>query len=52
MTTRIDQWLGNLFFRGVAPGELEAMPYHKLRYWNDWHKVIEKAERDATRAKG
>ncbi len=36
---------GNLFYRGVAPGEILAMSYEELRYWDGWHQVMAKAER-------
>lgn len=39
--------MGNLFYRKVSPFEIEAMPYHKLKYWNEWHLIMEKEEVDA-----
>jgi len=44
---KIDQWIGNLFYRSVQPSELEKLSYSKMKYFNDWHKVIEKAEKDS-----
>lgn len=39
--------LGDLFFRNVAPSELNNMFYKEIKYWYRWHKVMEKAEKDA-----
>ena len=39
------QWMGNLFYRGAAPSELEAMSYERLKYWNHWHTAMETAEK-------
>ena len=36
--------MGNLFYRGVSPAEIKAMKFKELRYWSDWHEVIEKAK--------
>ncbi len=41
------QWMGNLFYRGAAPSELEGMSFERLRYWDRWHQVMAKAEKDA-----
>jgi SHS2 domain-containing protein len=41
----VDQWIGNLFYRGVSTTEINAMTYHEMRYWNGWHKVMEDADR-------
>ena len=41
---RLDQMLGNLFYRGVQPHRLNEMFFSELKYWNEWHKVIEKKE--------
>jgi hypothetical protein len=42
--SKIDEFMGNLFSRGVCPSVIEKMPYHKMKYWNEWHKAIVKAE--------
>lgn len=47
----INQWMGNLFYRRVAPSEIEAMDYHRMKYWNEWHKLMEKAEVKANQPK-
>ena len=39
--------MGNLFFRGVSPGEIENMTYSRIKYWNRWHELMSKAEADA-----
>ena len=41
-----DQWLGDLFFRGMSPDEIEAMPFHRLKYWGRWCAKMSQAERD------
>ena len=44
---RVDQWAGEIFFRGGSPSEIEAMGYRRLKYWAGWHKLFESAERSA-----
>lgn len=44
---RIDQWLGNLFYRGQPIDVLEKMTYSRLKYWNSWHELIAEQERKA-----
>lgn len=39
--------MGNLFYRQVQPSEIKAMKYPELKYWNNWHELMEQAERDA-----
>lgn len=41
------QWMGNLFYRGASPTELESMSWKQLRYWNGWHVVMNNADKDA-----
>jgi hypothetical protein len=41
----VHRFLGNLFFRGASPSELVDMPYHELKYWNQWHEVMADEER-------
>ena len=41
----IDQWAGNLFYRGIQPSEIDQMPYGELKYWNEWHELIAKKEK-------
>jgi hypothetical protein len=36
----MDQWMGNVFYRGASPSEIKAMAFHELRYWNEWHEVF------------
>jgi hypothetical protein len=38
--------MGNLFYRGATPMEIESMTFSQLRYWNRWHEVIAKADRE------
>jgi hypothetical protein len=38
------QWMGNLFFRGATPSELEAMSFERMRYWNRWHELMVKVK--------
>lgn len=40
----VDNAVGALFSRGVAPSEIIDMPYSQLMYWFDWHKKIIEAE--------
>ena len=46
-----DQWLGDLFFRRVTPDEIEAMPFHRLKYWGGWCDKMRQAEKDAVKKK-
>lgn len=41
---RLHQMLGNLFYRGQSIDILERANYASLKYWNDWHKIMEKEE--------
>ena len=42
---RLDQMLGDLFYRHVQPDVLEKMNYTRLRYWHEWHKILHKEEK-------
>ena len=44
--------MGNLFFRGVSPTEIEAMSFGRARYWNTWHEIMIDAEREEMAKKG
>jgi hypothetical protein len=48
VTGDVHRYLGNLFFRGAGPSELMEMPYHELKYWNEWHEVMATEERRST----
>lgn len=41
---RVHQFLGDLFYRGETPTNLEAMPYSSLKYWAAWHQVLSDEE--------
>lgn len=41
--------MGNLFYRGVSPGEIKKMEFWELKYWNEWHNRIVKAEETAAK---
>jgi hypothetical protein len=43
------QWMGNLFYRGAIPSEIEGMSFGSIHYWNDWHNLMRRAEEDAAR---
>ena len=45
---RVHQWIGNVFFRGAGPAEINDMTYHELRYWNEWHEVMVAEEKRST----
>jgi len=36
--------MGNLFYRRQPVSEIKAMTYHELKYWNEWHKILDKQE--------
>ena len=44
--------MGNLFYRGVSPDEIEEMTYKHMKYWNGWHEVFVKAEKPKPTKKG
>ena len=44
---RINQIMGNLFFRGVPISDIKVMGYKELVYWDDWHQLMIKAEKEA-----
>lgn len=37
--------MGDLFYRGANPTEIEAMDYRRLRYWHGWARLMADAER-------
>jgi hypothetical protein len=39
--------MGNLFFRNVSPSELKQMGYKEMQYWNEWHELMDKEEKEA-----
>lgn len=39
--------MGNIFYRGVCPSVIGDMGYRELKYWNDWHERMVKAEKQA-----
>ena len=43
------QPMGNLFFRGATPREIESMGFRSIMYWNKWAELMSKAEADATK---
>jgi len=40
----MDQFMGNMFYRGQSMSEIRAADYDDLKYFNGWHKAIERAE--------
>lgn len=42
---RLHQWIGNVFSRGAGPAEINAMTYHEIKYWNDWHEAMHREEK-------
>lgn len=43
--------LGDLFYRGSSPTEIESMSYRQLKYWHDWCVLMNQAEKDAQNPK-
>jgi hypothetical protein len=33
-------WIQDLFYRGVSPGEIEKMPYSRMKFWHDVHHSL------------
>jgi hypothetical protein len=40
--------LGNLFYRGQNIEALNRATFGELRYWNEWHEIINKKTKDTT----
>ena len=55
MIPQIHTWIGGIFFRGGGPAEINAMTFHELKYWHEWHEAMSREERrsldDAKRGK-
>ena len=43
---RVHQYVGNLFYRRVSTELIKEMPYHELKYWNEWHEVLGRAYKE------
>jgi hypothetical protein len=41
------QWCGNLFYRGQSISDIYNLSYFELKMWNEWHEMMEKAEKKA-----
>lgn len=48
--TRLHQMMGNLFYRRVQPSEIEGMTFSTMAYWNEWHEILAKAEKEVLNA--
>ena len=44
---KVNQWVGNLFYRRVSPAEITAMGYVEMKYWNEWHELMVREEQKA-----
>lgn len=38
--------MGNLFFRGQQISEIKKLGFKEMKYWNNWHELMVKAEKD------
>lgn len=38
--------MGNLFYRGQQISEIYKLSYSQLKYWNGWHEMMSKKEKD------
>ena len=41
--------MGNLFSRGQPIGDIRKLGYKEMKYWNEWHEVMAKRERQTAR---
>lgn len=41
----MDQYMGNLFYRGVCPSVINEMSFFEMKEWNKWHERIAEQER-------
>jgi len=39
--------MGGLFYRKVPPSEIKSMGFKEMKYWDKWHKSIEKGYKNA-----
>lgn len=37
--------MGNMFYRGQPVNVIDNMTYSDLKYWNNWHEVMVRAEK-------
>jgi hypothetical protein len=45
---RVDYWMATLFIKGVDPGSVESMDFHRLRYWSGiWERHIKATKQNA-----
>ena len=42
----IDQWIGNMFYRGQPINVIDELSYSDLKYFAGWHEVMVKAEKN------
>lgn len=49
---KLDQYMGDMFYRGQPMSEIRAADYDDLKYFDGWHKAIERAEVAASQNKG
>lgn len=45
LISHINSIIGNLFYRGISPGEIKGMDFLELEYWNSWHEKMAEAEK-------
>lgn len=52
----VHQMIGNIFFRGASPTEINEMTFTELKYWGGWHRVMTEEEKrsvsDAKKKRG
>lgn len=40
----MSQWLGDLFFRGATPCEIEGMSFSSLSFWGSWADTMRRQD--------
>ena len=43
----MSQWMGNLFYRKQQISEITSLRYAEMKYWNEWHEIMIKADKKA-----
>lgn len=44
--------MGNLFYRGATPTEIESMGWASIMYWGRWAEIMAKEEKRAAQKAG
>jgi len=37
---KLTDWITDLFYRGVSPGEIESMNFSRMKFWHNVHHAL------------